>query len=104
MTEIVNGKEVMDGWGARLAASQEQTALRVNGVDRGRIKYGEEIWPDGDKWEPPGVCHDCCAMLGQYHVQGCDIERCPACGGQLLSCSCENDGPKVDPMAVFDKP
>ena len=33
-------------------------------------------------------CHDCKAEEGQYHEFGCDMETCPFCGGQLLSCDC----------------
>lgn len=33
-------------------------------------------------------CHDCNVKLGQYHHPGCDMERCPRCGGQLISCDC----------------
>ena len=31
-------------------------------------------------------CDDCGAQPGEYHVMGCDRERCPRCGGQLLLC------------------
>lgn len=34
------------------------------------------------------VCHDCSAVEGEYHVWGCDMERCPICLGQLISCDC----------------
>ena len=33
-------------------------------------------------------CHDCCCKEGQLHERGCDMERCPFCGGQLISCDC----------------
>lgn len=33
-------------------------------------------------------CHDCGAREGEFHKPGCDMERCPFCGGQLISCEC----------------
>ena len=35
-----------------------------------------------------GTCHDCRVMEGELHQHGCDMERCPFCGGQLISCPC----------------
>jgi hypothetical protein len=34
------------------------------------------------------TCHDCGAKEGQIHDLGCDMEYCPFCGGQLISCEC----------------
>jgi len=34
-------------------------------------------------------CDDCVAKQGEYHLLGCDLEPCPKCGEQLISCDCE---------------
>ncbi len=42
-----------------------------------------------------GHCHDCAVATGQLHHPGCDMERCPKCNGQALSCGC-TDKPEED--------
>lgn len=37
-------------------------------------------------------CGDCGARFGYYHHPGCDMEACPKCGNQLLSCDCSVSG------------
>jgi hypothetical protein len=32
------------------------------------------------------ACHDCNAGVGKPHHPGCDAERCPECGCQMLGC------------------
>lgn len=36
-------------------------------------------------------CHDCNVKSGEFHHPGCDAERCPICGGQIISCDCLDD-------------
>ena len=33
-------------------------------------------------------CRDCGVAEGELHDFGCDMEKCPFCGGQLVSCRC----------------
>lgn len=35
-------------------------------------------------WTP-----DCACKKGEIHYFGCDMERCPNCGEQLLVCCCD---------------
>jgi hypothetical protein len=34
-------------------------------------------------------CGDCAVEEGKLHKLGCDMERCPFCGHQLISCGCD---------------
>ena len=40
----------------------------------------------GDEENP--TCGDCGVHVGEKHLDMCDIERCPACGLQFISCDC----------------
>ena len=47
-------------------------------------------------------CGDCHAVKGQYHCDNCDMELCPRCFTQLLSCGCGYDvGDRNDKSLLF---
>lgn len=60
---------------------------------------GEETEPipfgSGLNQDPHGKCHDCGAFPGHYHHPGCDMEKCPRCGGQYFICECATDEKEV---------
>jgi glutamine amidotransferase-like uncharacterized protein len=37
------------------------------------------------------ICGDCGVQNSGIHHIGCDLEECPACGIQLISCECEHN-------------
>ena len=57
------------------------------GVKYNRYPYGSTEW---DTILPMHeFCPDCAAAIGEFHYEGCDIEICPKCHKQLLSCECK---------------
>jgi hypothetical protein len=60
--------------------------ITIAGQERARLPFGTEEGFVEDAFEHP--CHDCNVEVGQFHHDGCDLERCPGCGGQLLGCAC----------------
>jgi hypothetical protein len=75
-------------WAKQLWDAQRQETYVLQGQAYDRLRFGSKK----DR-TPRGVtvCHDCGARLGQFHVPSCDMERCPACGGQMITCGCRQE-------------
>ena len=60
--------------------------IALCGVDYETIAYAAKAMP------PEHRCHDCNVKIGGKHHPRCDMERCPRCSGQLISCGCIGPG------------
>ena len=100
--EWYNGLEMHTTRIRQLKEAQGQPFAKINGALHYRVRYGDEE----DDWGAgrSELCHDCSAIKGQYHVPGCDVERCPLCGGQAIGCEddyeYEEEDPPDEPPAV----
>jgi hypothetical protein len=81
------------------APSCTATVLHREGFPIRMIPWGKERG-----WRGRGRCGDCGVNPRGFHHLGCDVQRCPLCEGQMISCGCrfDEDGPDDDEEEVID--
>ncbi len=75
-----------------LAASCSARFVELAGERYERLPYR----PPRSQRDAALRCHDCGVRPDGFHHFGCDMERCPRCGGQLFCCDCWPDDDEDD--------
>lgn len=79
-----------------------EVKIKNKGKEYSPVKFGDEVhkYLDAETLKMvknyEGPCGDCAVAKGGYHHPGCDMEECPVCGGQLISCSCDENAEQED--------
>lgn len=60
--------------------------------------HGKIFNRDASYYDLNARCHDCgiVNISGNIHHAACDMERCPCCKGQLISCGCLEEDSECD--------
>ena len=75
-----NGIRMAPQWAKKIREAQKQVGYILGEKSYTRVRYGEELQDWGAEQQS---CSDCGVRKGQFHVLGCDVERCAACDHQL---------------------
>jgi hypothetical protein len=85
------GFDMVSYWPRQIVEAQDLQTISIERVEYPRIRYGQEKGYDEISDYANAPCHDCGIHRGQYHVPMCDMEQCPKCLRQLISCECDTE-------------
>jgi hypothetical protein len=99
MADLLGGRYALArGWGPEdetmtTTKSQYNGKQEVNQITCNTPEEARKAIEDGNAtaaipYTGEGRCPDCNVATGGFHHPGCDMEKCPLCGGQIISCGC----------------
>ncbi len=95
-----NGAQMIRSWPAQIVAAQTEKTIDLHRREYHRLPYGVE---PGWEMSADAPCHDCGVRKEQLHVANCDVEACPRCFGQLITCGCFwDEGPSDSDLESLD--
>ena len=80
-------------WTDRIKHAQRCPTVIIDGQIFERVRRGDEKPSSGRNPRFADVpCDECGVIKGEFHVSPCcDLEECPKCHGQAISCGCKID-------------
>ena len=89
---MISNKLSFNDEGIGKAVKEYNANYKADYLIRGKlyrpIFYGEEEVAWGDYEDEETTCGDCGCHLGEQHLPECDVQECPRCREQMLSCDC----------------
>jgi hypothetical protein len=108
LSKIAHTVHNVFGWLDDYFTAQDEKTVMRSGRRYRRVRYGQEMryWKRSALLIPTMAtkefqvrwseiikqpCHDCDVVIGELHLDRCDLEVCPRCAGQHFSCDCERE-------------
>jgi hypothetical protein len=110
MFEVIGTPGIQAWWRSRVHWYNEEFGKHIDELERDtkrfciggevfqRVRYGLGKEDEGPDRQP---CSGCGVSKAELHIFGCDLERCPRCGGQAVYCDCPYDSRLDQPFAIL---